>query len=687
MRWVGIGAVAVVLLVVGFLFFGGDDEPSDTVADGSPASTTSSVPVSDGDASGDADDSGEVASGEREADAASNAYTPEFQEASCQFDEPLGREPECGFLVVPQDRADPDGRQVRIHVAIFRSDSADPAPDPVIYLEGGPGGEATSVLSLVFEERFAPFLEDRDLIVFDQRGTGSSEPSLKCEPYRELGLDLLDDLLEPKDSLAREYDVLAACRDDFLDDGVDLSHYNSAAIAADVADLRTALGIDAWNLYGISYGTRLGLTIMRDHPTGVRSVILDSVYPPEVDGVANLPANADRAFEELFAGCADDQACASAFGDVEGRFRAVVEAADANPIEVDVVDFFTGETYNALLDGGDLVGVFFQGLYSESIIPELPQLLSKIEAGDYRDLGNLVSVFVANGQFFSVGMHASVQCFEEIPYSDADATAAAAEEFPLAGRVAAGSITQSPDASDFCALWGTDAGPEVEAAPVESAIPTLVMAGEYDPITPPADGRAVADRLDTATYAEFPGLGHAVSTAHPCAIDVTLAFLADPEAAVDLRCIDSMAGPDFSIPGETSEVGALVPFDDDTAGVTGVVPSDWESVAFGTYARQASALDQTALIQQAIPGGSTELVLGLLGGQLGMEDPEPIDEVDIGDRRWTRYRGDLQGFVADIALTDADGLTYLVVLVSDEAERDSLVDAVLLPVLEAIEAS
>ena len=671
MRWIGLLAVLGAVVIGVFIFTRGDSDQTSAAS----VSSTTTAPA------GTTEPAPSVTTSEDVSDVA-GTYSPRFEEATCQFDEPLGREPECGYLVVPQNRGEPDGRQVRMHVAVFPGESDSPAADPVLYLEGGPGGEALEVLELVFEDRFAPFVEDRDVIIFDQRGTGFSEPSLACGAYRELSFELLDDLLTPAEGLEREYDVLADCRQSFVDDGVDLSQYNSATIAADIEDLRIALGIDEWNLYGISYGTRLALTVMRDHPDGLRSVILDSVYPPEVDGIANIPANADRAFDAFFAGCEADPGCAEAFPNLESRFRDLVGAADATPVAIEVIDFFSGETYDAVLDGGDLVGVIFQSLYSETIIPTIPELIADIEAGDTRDLANIVSLFIANGEFFSVGMHASVQCHEEIPFSDQVATARAAEEYPIMGRVVEGSVTQSPDAQAFCALWDAGTAAPVEAEPVTSDVPTLVMAGDYDPITPPADGQAVAERLERATYVEFPGLGHAVSTAGECPTSIATSFFTDPDTAPDTSCASEMAGPDFGLPGDVVELGALVPFEDGL--VAGVAPEAWESLGPGTFARQASGLDQTALIQQAVPGGSSDLVLGLLASQLGLDDPVAFEELEAGDRLWTRYEGELQGFVADIALTDADGLTYLVVLISDADERAQLVEQVLLPVLAEI---
>jgi pimeloyl-ACP methyl ester carboxylesterase len=688
MKWL-VSLVLVLVAIAGAFALTRSD--GDSPASDATATTTGSV--SDGGegatgaASVDATEEPDPSDGSTtstEGLAPAEAAPAEYQPATCQFAEPAGTAVECGYLVVPQDRADPDGRKIRLHVAVFRSQSDTPKPDPIVYLEGGPGGEPLEAIDLTFEDRFSPFTAERDLIIFDQRGTGFSEPTLACQEYRDLGFDLLDDVLDPADALQAEYEVLERCRDTFLEDDIDLSDYHSAASAADVADLRRALEIDEWNLYGISYGTRLALTVMRDHPEGVRSVILDSVYPPEIDGVSQIPASAARAFRTLFDGCAGDVDCREAYPDLEGRFYALVDALDAAPIGIDLIDFFTGNTYEAMIGGDDLMGLVFQSLYSETLIPTVPQLIVSVEAGEYRDLANLASLFLANGEFFSVGMHASVQCREEVPFSDLDAAASAQDEYPYLSRIVAASITQNPNADEFCSLWGTEPGSDIENLAVESSIPTLVLAGAYDPITPPADGAAVADRLDSAVFVEFDGLGHAVSSAHPCALDITLGFLDDLDA-IDTSCALDVGPPEFVVPGGPSIAVELVEFEDAAGGVTGVAPEGWESLGFGVAARQSSALDQTLLLQQAVPGGSGDLLLAGLRGQFALTTEEPVEQVDLGDRRWSLYEGAIQGYTADIALTDADGLTFLVVLVSDSSEREALVDQVLWPALEAIQ--
>ena len=194
------------------------------------------------------------------------AGAPRFEKTECWFKEPAGHDVECGWVIVPEDHARPEGKTIKLAVARFKSDASQPEPDPVIYLEGGPGGSALKSYTSQFDFLFGPLLEKRDVVLFDQRGTGYSQPALACPEYNQAVIDML-----PKDMTAAESETVAnkallACRDRLVKEGVNLDMYNSAQNAADIEALRQALGYDQVNLYGISYGTRLALTALRDAP-------------------------------------------------------------------------------------------------------------------------------------------------------------------------------------------------------------------------------------------------------------------------------------------------------------------------------------------------------------------------------------------------------------------------------------
>ncbi len=637
------------------------DDPDGTAA---PATTTTGPPTAD--------------------------YTPMFEESKCDFDIVTDRPLRCGYLTVPEDRSDPEGSQVQIHVAIFESDDPDAPSDPIVYLDGGPGGETLEPLAFSLEDPWGGFLANRDVVFFDQRGIGASQPALECTETRQLTFDVLDDNLTGAEYLDLEADALAACRSRLAGDGIDLSQYTSATNAADVADLRIALGYDEWNLLGISYGTRLAQTVMRDHPEGIRSVILDSTYPPDADLFSELPQNFDRALDELFTGCDADAACATSYPNLEARMFDLADQLDEAPLSTTVRDVFTNERYDAIINGQTLMDTVFQGLYSAEIIPLLPQLVAELEQGDTSTMTLLMTNDLANGAFLSDGMYLSVQCNEEVAFSSKDDIRAGVagadpqlERFLVDGLV--GFVDQ-------CVIWDVGAADPIENERVSSAIPTLVMAGEYDPITPPRWGEETAGSLTTSTYIEFPGVGHAASVSGDCPLSVALAFFDDPTATIDESCVATMLPPEFAVPGAATPTSIqLAPFEEDIFGITvsGLTPEGWESVGPGAWARQQSFVDQTALVQQAAPGAADpDILIGLFASQLGFEDdPTNSGTVEAGGRTWSLYEGVIDGFPTVVALGPEGGVTGIVVLVASEEEAQTLRTDVLLPVLEAFSAS
>jgi pimeloyl-ACP methyl ester carboxylesterase len=447
----------------------------------------------------------------------------------------------CGDLIVPENRFAPGENppMIRLHVAIVASQSEEPLPDPFVYLTGGPGGRALDNIGGIVRI-FEAVLEGRDLIIFDQRGVGYSEPSLDCPETTDLLVQILDQNLSAEEEIELSSAAFAACRGRLVAEGVDLSAYTSAENAADVRDLQRALDYQEWNLYGVSYGTRLALTVMRDHPEGVRSVILDSVFPPQVDSLAERDSNARRAFDSLFERCAADEACNAAFPELEAAFLDLVAQLDAEPIVVQV------QSVDVLLNGDDLIGILFELLYDTDAIPTLPKLIFDVAEGSYDDLRIWVFRSIVQNFFLSEGMYESVQCSEEFPFSTVEQDAAARPDLgqPMLEEYFDASVD---GALAICDVWDVPAANAIENQAVVSAIPTLVLAGDYDPVTPPSYGRLAAQTLENGIFVEFPGVGHGIYGARECARQMVGEFLDQPTAAPDTECVDEV-GVTFSTP-------------------------------------------------------------------------------------------------------------------------------------------
>ena len=676
--------VAAVCCMIVLAGCGSDSEesepPSQPVESRLPTSTTlpgTAPPTTAGD--GEAPPSPTAAS-TVERSVATEGYQPVFTTGSCPFQRPAGTDPTCGRLTVPENRDQPTGRQIELAVAIFPARLTDSHP-PVVYLEGGPGGEALESLPFSYETLFEFLDQERTVIVFDQRGVGHSNPSLSCPELLDLTYELLDEDIPNEEYVARELEVIDGCREGWLTEGVDLGNYNSAESAADVADLRVALGYGEWDLYGVSYGTRLALTVMRDHPEGIRSVILDSTYPPEVDGVASFLPGASRSFTELFDACASDPRCSSTYGDLEALLYSAVESLNTDPAEMWVIDFLTFEGYPALLDGDTLLALVYQGLYSDLIIPGLPQMVADAADGHYFKAQALMSLFLLNQAFFSVGHFLSVQCHEEVPFSDPAAVEARTREHRRLAPLVDGALVQSYEAPGFCRRWGAGTADPIENQAVESDIPSLVLAGRFDPITPPEFGRGVAERLENAWYVEFPTLGHGVTATEGCPQSVTLAFLDDPRTQPDTSCVSGMESIVFDVFDPAPDVRLV---ENRVGSHSVLVPEGWEGEG-GVYQRGLS--DPTSFLVIPGPAGFGEAVLAVVASGWSWVAIAESDALEIGGKGWRRFSAEAGSFSLEAALHDGDTGSIVVALVSDHRERDHLFAQVVTPSLESLGSS
>jgi pimeloyl-ACP methyl ester carboxylesterase len=461
---------------------------------------------------------------------------PRFEPSGCYFNYlPDTARVECGYLVVPEDRSQPEGPTIKLHVAIFRSTGRSPAPDPIIYVAGGGGANHLDSYEFYLENGGYEILRGRDYIMYNQRGTRYNHPALECPGHSTLLRRLALEPLPAEEREAQMAEFLLDCHDDLQDRGINLDVYNSDANAADINDLRVVLGYDQINLYGTSYGTRVILGVLRDHPEGIRSAIIDSVFPPQVDLYEELPYDAHRAFNALFEDCAADPACSDQYPHLEETFYQVVDELNADPTRVGV----------SWVDGNAFMDAIFSALYDVDAIPQIPQWIHQASSGNHSGLLRFYEGGFRDDnseRHIAHGVHYSLLCREEAPFNEPADAMAQSDELPAQIQQWMG--WPDPDIQ-LCASWDSGIAEAIEDEPVYSDIPTLVFAGRYDPITPPAWSRLAAETLSHSHLYEFPNIGHGVMRAHPCALEIGLQFLDDPDAEPDSSCLAELGHPEF----------------------------------------------------------------------------------------------------------------------------------------------
>jgi len=431
-----------------------------------------------------------------------------------------------GCLIVPENRS--SGQRVhsiKLPFVIIKSRSATPQPDPVLFITGGPGG-STIVYTGMFHQ--SPLLDDRDIILLEQRGNRFAKPSL-------LGSELDSALRsgwgtqlngDPDPKAITQ--TLATIIQSYNKDGIDLTCYTTKESAADISDLRLLLGVKTWNLYGVSYSTKLMLTVLRDHPDGVRSVILDSVLPLEANCDEETPANIIESLEQLFTLCQQDERLCILFPDLRKRFFHLLAEANSHPVEISLKDPFNGKPFSVSFNGVGIMNCIYVGLEDGSVIQSLPLIIDAACKGKFNRLEPLAINYLASTQGTAWGMRISVWCNEEFPFERIDKILK-----PTGMPSELEHFIQPQVPLETMQMWPHGKPDAQENTHVSSNVPVLIASGELDPDTPTKWALQTASFLPNAQLIIFAGYTHCPLNTHPEAARIMHDFLASPFLAPD----------------------------------------------------------------------------------------------------------------------------------------------------------
>lgn len=455
---------------------------------------------------------------------------PRFEPTPCPFTpaESGGALVECGQLVVPENRTAPESRLLRLAVTILRASGPEAKRDPIVYLSGGPGSAESSAVSRWLDH---PLRGSRDFVLFDQRGTGRSG-ALCPELFRGVMGILARDLDLEADEAAHRALALTCLRK-LQAQGIDVAQYQSASSAADLRDLRQALGYERLNLLGISYGSRLALTAARQLEASVRSLVLISPLGPEADMYQGISAGYGPAVDRLSADCADVAECRAEVSSVRSELLALLAEVDARPIVVEVDDRASFPDGKVVLNRQDILMLFGELLSSDGIRAVLPAFVTALRRGETGFLPALLRVFAHAYADIDLGMYYAVQCQEELPFSKLHASPRPADPFALPHVGILGAIT------GVCSDWQLTPAPAGEAAPVKSSLPALVVTGELDPRTPPAYARSVVEHLPNGHAVVLPGKGHGPAR-EACLDQLVTGFVNEPRGTPSTTCVATL---------------------------------------------------------------------------------------------------------------------------------------------------
>jgi pimeloyl-ACP methyl ester carboxylesterase len=444
---------------------------------------------------------------------------PSFEPVPCPVDFGSSTEVECGIVTVPQDRAHPEERSVQIAVAVFEARRDTPAADPLLFLDGGPGARTLDSFAGGLGGFINRFNRTRDVILFDYRGMGYSEPALTCPEM-------------PKDGWE------TACRNRLTAQGVDVTDFTTRDNAADAADIIRALGYETYNIWGGSYGSSVALTLLRDHPENIRAAIVTALQPPQGDLQARIPVYFQRTLDAISALCHADADC-TATGNLIDNLAVVVERLNANPLPVTILGVDT------VLTGDDLISGLAQLLKDEVNIPIIPGLIAALHAEQYNVVMPYVNALSQPPDPLNpIGAYLSMRCTDSILATNPDAIERALESVHPAFRE--GFIREHQREVAQCQTWGARVPSDADLLPATADTPVLIISGALDPYSSQEWLDSTLANLPNGHGFMLPYHLHYVS-GHPCASRLLVGFIESPTAELDASCMAEVTPPAFRV--------------------------------------------------------------------------------------------------------------------------------------------
>jgi pimeloyl-ACP methyl ester carboxylesterase len=400
----------------------------------------------------------------------------------------------CGTLEVFENRASRKGRKIGLNIVVLPATGQQREPDPFFYFAGGPGSAATEDAPGI-AQAFAKIREHRDLVFVDQRGTGQSHP-LDCAFFNPKNPQSYFEYFFPLDDVRK-------CRSD-LETKADLKLYTTTIAMDDIDEVRAALGYDKINLFGGSYGTRAAMVYLRQHPKHVRTVMLQGVSPTNMHLPNDYPVQTERALQGVLAECAADEACNKAFPNIKSEVKAVLEKLIKGPVDVEFQVQGVTTPIKVTLSRNLAAEAVRYMLYNPGGAARLPLVLHQAAEGNFGPLAQTALRFrrtlVGTG---SNGMYLTITCAEDVPWIKR--SEGESERFSQNTFLGDYRLHQQREA---CALWPRATVDSDYFKPVRSDAPVLILTGEWDPVTPPANGDFVARTFPNSLHVVVPHGAH-----------------------------------------------------------------------------------------------------------------------------------------------------------------------------------
>ena len=435
----------------------------------------------------------------------------------------------CGTLIRPEDPSNPDSPPISLRVAVVPALSLEPEPDAFVPIAGGPGQSTVEFYSSV-ANAFEGVRRTRDIVLMDQRGTGESAP-MTCE--------VDEDILEGKYSREQTISVTETCLDELPHDP---RFFTTSIAVQDLEALRDALGYTQFNIYGISYGSRVAQHYLRQYPDATRTVVIDGVAAPQIALGPGIAIDAQNALDAIFDRCAESESCNERFPDIREEFSALRKTLAAEPATVVMPHPLTGLIEEVQFSDQEMAGALRLLSYHPSSVALMPLLIDEAVNGNFQPLAaQFMMVAESMSDAINIGMHNAVVCTEDAPwFGDSEITVDELDATYIGPL-------QLDSLDAMCSVWPIGVIDDDLKSPVASDVPVLLLSGEADPITPPAYADLAAVDLENAMHLTGKSQGHGLAP-RGCTPGIIGDFVdAATFEGLDTACLDRLFAMPFFI--------------------------------------------------------------------------------------------------------------------------------------------
>ena len=454
----------------------------------------------------------------------------------CWFPTPLLRPIHCGFLQLDSE--------AKIPIVVVRHSFFRRNLNPLLFINGGPG--SSTILSSGKFEDWPNWLDSlqsgHDLVLFDYLGTGFSEPSYDCPVFSDAATSILSQSLT-SDVESEKYGRIAKdCFEQLKEDKRDLTKLTLPYQLEYISKIIKAFPDVDWDIYGVSYGTKVILALLQNPPKNVEKVVLDGVLPLEIDSFQERASLLDRALKNLFHGCKSEFDCQHDFPELETKFYKLVNTLQRDPIQFIIVDPQTKEKITVVINGHRLISLVYLSLYEWDLLRQLPHALSAALEGDIQPLFPMVQAlsWYYLDEDWSDAMFITVGCSQKRAEVNKETFIHSAKAYPRLVEYLKGMWML-----EACDFWDVPKIHEKYHHSVKTHIPGLLLSGTYDPITPAEWARKVKEKMSNSILFEFSGIGHGAVMSDRCAGEVMREFLLDRGDLRIVSCLKFSHGPTF----------------------------------------------------------------------------------------------------------------------------------------------